>query len=77
MPQATVNAAISLEVDGRLPCVMLRGAQDVSKKAGRSTSLGRRYAVVYILHGFTDNDNNWFALASHFVNVPAAMDFHT
>src|SRR4030095_14649149 len=37
-------------------------------------SLGRRYAVVYILHGFTDSDNNWFALASHFVNAPVSME---
>ena len=38
------------------------------------TSLGRRYPVVYILHGFTDSDNKWFALASHFVNVPVSME---
>jgi S-formylglutathione hydrolase FrmB len=38
------------------------------------TSLGRRYAVVYILHGFTDSDDKWFALASHFVNAPVAME---
>ena len=37
-------------------------------------SPGRRYPVVYILHGFTDSDNKWFALASHFVNVPASME---
>jgi len=37
-------------------------------------SVGRRYPVTYILHGFTDNDDNWFAVASHFVNVPASME---
>ncbi len=33
----------------------------------------RRYPVVYLLHGFTDSDTNWFGRAGqHFVHVPNA-----
>ncbi|HZD04672.1 MAG TPA: alpha/beta hydrolase-fold protein [Longimicrobiales bacterium] len=35
---------------------------------------GRRYPVVYVLHGFTDSDLNWFGWREHFVNVPAALE---
>lgn len=38
------------------------------------TSPDRRYPVVYVLHGFTDSDLNWFGWQEHFVNVPAAME---
>ncbi len=34
----------------------------------------RRYPVVYMLHGFTDDDDHWFGWVEHFVNVPAAME---
>jgi|SRR5688572_15118403 S-formylglutathione hydrolase len=35
----------------------------------------RRYPVVYLLHGFTDTDTNWFGRANqHFVHVPKAAD---
>jgi len=35
----------------------------------------RRYAVLYLLHGFTDSDSRWFGLKGHwFVNVPEAAD---
>jgi enterochelin esterase-like enzyme len=34
----------------------------------------RRYPVVYILHGYTDDDQHWFGWTDHFVNVPAAME---
>lgn len=34
----------------------------------------RRYPVVYLLHGFTDNVDNWWGVKPHFVNVPAVMD---
>ena len=39
-----------------------------------TTSPDRRYPVVYVLHGFTDSDLNWFGWKEHFVNVPAAME---
>jgi enterochelin esterase-like enzyme len=36
---------------------------------------GRRYPVLYLLHGFTDSDARWFGLkGAHFVNVPTAAD---
>lgn len=36
---------------------------------------GRRYPVVYLLHGYTDSDDRWFGLTGqHFVNVPDAVD---
>lgn len=38
------------------------------------TSPDRRYPVIYVLHGFTDSDLNWFGWRDHFVNVPAAME---
>lgn len=38
------------------------------------TSPDRRYPVLYVLHGFTDSDLNWFGWREHFVNVPAAME---
>jgi S-formylglutathione hydrolase len=36
----------------------------------------RRYPVLYLLHGFTDTDSNWFGFTGrqHFVNVPGAVD---
>jgi S-formylglutathione hydrolase len=36
----------------------------------------RRYPVLYLLHGFTDSDAQWFGFEGrkHFVNVPAAAD---
>src|SRR5689334_16513162 len=34
----------------------------------------RRYPVVYLLHGFTDNVDNWWGVKQHFVSVPAVMD---
>lgn len=35
----------------------------------------RRFPVLYLLHGFTDNDAQWFGRAGkHFVHVPQAMD---
>jgi S-formylglutathione hydrolase FrmB len=34
----------------------------------------RRYPVVYILHGYTDDDQHWFGWTQHFVNVPAGME---
>src|ERR1700719_679306 len=38
------------------------------------TNRSRRYAVLYILHGFGDGDDRWFGLIPHFVNVPAVME---
>lgn len=35
---------------------------------------GRRYPVVYILHGYTDDDQHWFGWTRHFVNVPQGME---
>lgn len=35
----------------------------------------KRYPVVYMLHGFTDTDANWFGLnGEHFVNLQNAVD---
>jgi enterochelin esterase-like enzyme len=38
------------------------------------TSGDRRYPVVYLLHGFTDDVNRWWGVKPHFVNVPVVMD---
>ena len=37
------------------------------------TTRGRRYPVVYLLHGFTDSVDNWW-VKPHFVNVPKVID---
>ena len=35
----------------------------------------RSFPVIYLLHGFTDSDSNWFGRSGqHFVNVPKAAD---
>jgi S-formylglutathione hydrolase len=34
----------------------------------------QRYPVVYLLHGYTDNDDNWFGAKHVFVDAPAAID---
>ncbi len=39
-----------------------------------ATSPDRRYPVVYILHGYTDDDQHWMGWTKHFVDVPAAME---
>jgi S-formylglutathione hydrolase FrmB len=39
-----------------------------------ATAKAQRYAVIYLLHGFTDSDENWFGRVQHFVNVPAIAD---
>jgi S-formylglutathione hydrolase FrmB len=41
---------------------------------GYRSSPNRRYPVVYILHGYTDDDQHWFGWTEHFVNVPAGME---
>ena len=43
---------------------------------GYATHPTQRYAVLYLLHGFTDSDAQWFGFEGrkHFVNVPAAAD---
>ena len=38
------------------------------------TAPARRYPVLYLLHGFTDDDNRWFGRAAHFINVPRGLD---
>ena len=34
----------------------------------------QRYPVVYLLHGFTDNTDQWWGVVKHFVSVPKSMD---
>jgi enterochelin esterase-like enzyme len=41
---------------------------------GYATMTGRRYPVIYLLHGFTDSDDRWFGRVQHFINVPQAVD---
>ena len=34
-----------------------------------------RYPVLYLLHGFTDSDSQWYGLrGAHFINVERAVD---
>jgi S-formylglutathione hydrolase len=41
---------------------------------GYKTAVRRRYPVVYMLHGFTDDIDHWWGVVRHFVNVPVAMN---
>jgi enterochelin esterase-like enzyme len=34
----------------------------------------RRYPVVYMLHGFTDNDSQWFGWEDHWINLHQVID---
>jgi S-formylglutathione hydrolase len=38
------------------------------------TEPSRRYPVVYLLHGFTDDTDHWWGVVPHFVSVPKSMD---
>lgn len=39
-----------------------------------SSSGTRRYSVVYLLHGFTDDVDQWWGIKPHFINVPVVVD---
>lgn len=41
---------------------------------GYKTDSKKRYPVIYLLHGYTDNDDNWFGAKHPFVDAPAAID---
>ena len=41
---------------------------------GYKTSGSRRYPVVYMLHGFTDDPDHWWGFIRHFVNLPEVLD---
>jgi S-formylglutathione hydrolase len=38
------------------------------------SAANRRFPVLYLLHGFTDDVDHWWGVKPHFVNVPAAVD---
>ena len=38
------------------------------------TDTARRYPVVYMLHGFTDNDSQWFGWEEHWINLHQVID---
>ncbi len=38
------------------------------------TEKNRRYPVVYMLHGFTDDDAKWFGLVKHWINFPEVIN---
>ncbi len=38
------------------------------------TEPNRRFPVVYLLHGFTDDTDHWWGVVAHFVSVPKSMD---
>lgn len=39
-----------------------------------ATDRHRRYPVIYLLHGYMDNDINWFGAHHIFVNAPGVLD---
>jgi enterochelin esterase-like enzyme len=38
------------------------------------TEKTRRYPVVYMLHGFTDDDARWFGVVKHWINLPEVIN---
>ncbi|RAJ95735.1 putative esterase [Larkinella arboricola] len=38
------------------------------------TDKKRRYPVLYLLHGFTDNDAQWYGFTKHWINLPEVVD---
>ncbi|MGV3558879.1 alpha/beta hydrolase [Larkinella arboricola] len=38
------------------------------------TDKKRRYPVLYLLHGFTDNDAQWYGFTRHWINLPEVVD---
>jgi S-formylglutathione hydrolase len=38
------------------------------------TKRKQRYPVLYLLHGYSDNDDNWFGAKHFFVDAPLAID---
>ncbi len=41
---------------------------------GYKTNPKKHYPVVYFLHGYTDNDAQWYGLVKHWINMPAIID---
>jgi S-formylglutathione hydrolase len=41
---------------------------------GYAADASRRYPVVYLLHGFTDDVDHWWGVVRHFVSVPQSID---
>src|SRR5512142_3174884 len=35
---------------------------------------GRRFPVLYMLHGFTDDDAKWFGQVKHWINLKTVLD---
>ena len=35
---------------------------------------GKRYPVLYMLHGFTDSDHKWFGWEEHWINLHQVLD---
>jgi S-formylglutathione hydrolase len=38
------------------------------------TDKNRRYPVLYLLHGFTDSDAQWYGFTKHWINLPEVVD---
>ena len=41
-----------------------------------SSESDRHYPVVYMLHGFTDDDSQWFGWEAHWINLHQVIDQH-
>jgi enterochelin esterase-like enzyme len=41
---------------------------------GYETARNRRYPVIYMLHGFTDDDERWMGFKKHWINLTAILD---
>src|SRR3954452_4101310 len=41
---------------------------------GYKKNAKKRYPVIYFLHGYTDNDAQWYGFVKHWINMPAIVD---
>jgi enterochelin esterase-like enzyme len=64
------SKALEGNLDGNTP------ERDVSVYLPPSykTDKNRRYPVVYMLHGFTDDDAKWFGVVKHWINLPDVLN---
>jgi S-formylglutathione hydrolase len=42
--------------------------------ASYKSNPGRRYPVIYFLHGLTDNDAKWYGFEEHWINMPDILN---
>jgi enterochelin esterase-like enzyme len=78
-PTATAGTVEHIVVHGKALEGNLEGdspdrAVSVYLPPGYGKDPGRRYPVVYFLHGYTDSDDKWYGPTKHWINLPSIVD---